>query len=103
MLEKSYIKKLDQKKYDNKIYLMDEIKMEKYWKWRELDDNWTVETNEDGIPYFLYKYGIILQILITKLTMVKFIGARKILITKYIKKKIQPINIILSAYQERER
>ena len=44
-----------------------------------------------------------IQILITKLEMVKPTGVRKILITKYIKRKTQPINITLSAYQERER
>ena len=44
-----------------------------------------------------------IQILIAKLKMVKPTGARKILITKYIKRKTQPINITLSAYQERER
>ena len=36
---------------------MDEVEMEKYWEWRELDDDWTVETSEDGTPYFLHKYG----------------------------------------------
>ena len=41
-----------QKKYGGKIYLMDEVEMDKYWEWRELDDDWTVETSEDGTPYF---------------------------------------------------
>ena len=46
-----------QKKYGGKIYVMDEVEMEKYWEWRELDDDWTVETSENGTPYFLHKYG----------------------------------------------
>ena len=41
-----------QKKYGGKIYLMDEVEMETQWDWRELDDDWTVETSEDGTPYF---------------------------------------------------
>ena len=41
-----------QKKYGGKICLMDEVEMEKYWEWRQLDDDWTVETSEDGTPYF---------------------------------------------------
>ena len=52
MLEKSFNRKTvsimfdgikealhHQKKYGGKIYVMDEVEMEKYWKWRELDDN----------------------------------------------------------------
>ena len=32
--------------------------MEKYWEWRELDDNWTIGF-EDGRPHFQHKYGSI--------------------------------------------
>ena len=45
-----------QKKYGGKIYVMDEVEKEKYWEWRELDDNWTIGF-EDGRPHFQDKYG----------------------------------------------
>ena len=45
-----------QKRYGGRIYVMDDVEMEKYWEWRELDDNWTIEFN-DGNPYFQHKYG----------------------------------------------
>ena len=69
MLEKSFNRKTvsrmfdgikealhHQKKYGGKIYVMDEVEMEKYWEWRELDDNWTIGF-EDGEPHFQHKYG----------------------------------------------
>ena len=91
-----------QKKYGGKIYVIDEVEMEKYWEWRELDDDWTVETGEDGKPYFYTNMEVlVIQILITKLTMVKPTGVIEILITKYIRRKTQPINTTLSAHQER--
>ena len=69
LLEKSYNRKTvsrmfdgikealyHQKRYGGRIYVMDDVEMEKYWEWRELDDNWTIEFN-DGNPYFQHKYG----------------------------------------------
>ena len=44
---------------------------------------------------------LVIQILITKLKMVKPTGVIEILITKYIRRKTQPINTTLSAHQER--
>ena len=70
LLEKSYNRKTvskmfdgikealnHQKKYGGKIYVMDEVEMEKYWEWRELDDNWTIGFGQDGEPHFQHKYG----------------------------------------------
>lgn len=41
-----------QKKYGGKIYTMNEMKMEEileeYGVWRELGNDWTIETNENG-------------------------------------------------------
>ena len=69
MLEKSFNRKTvskmfdgikealnHQKKYGDKIYVMDDVEMEKYWEWRELDDDWTIGF-EDGRPHFQHKYG----------------------------------------------
>ena len=40
-----------------KIYTMNEMKMEEYGVWRELGNDWTIETNENGKTYFLDKNG----------------------------------------------
>ena len=64
MLEKSFNRKTvskmfdgikealnHQKKYGGKIYVMDEVEKERYWEWRELDDDWTIGF-EDGETTF---------------------------------------------------
>ena len=45
-----------QKKYGGRIYVMDDVEMEKYCDWYELGEDWTIESN-DGSPYFQHKYG----------------------------------------------
>ena len=74
-----------QKKYGGKIYLMDEVEMEKYWEW----DCWN-QRGWNTIFFFtnMEVYEVFnIQILIAKLKMVKPTGVRKTLITKYIKRK----------------
>ena len=46
-----------QKKYGGKTYTINEMEMEEYGVWRELEEDWTVETDEDGEAYFLHKNG----------------------------------------------
>ena len=73
-----------QKKYGGKIYVMDEVEMEKYWEWRELDDNWTIGF-EDGNHIFNTNMVVFhTHILITKLRMAKPIGIIKMKIIKNI-------------------
>ena len=38
-----------QKKYDGRIYAMNEEEYEEYFRWRELEEGWTIEVNENKI------------------------------------------------------
>ena len=92
-----------QKKYGGKVYVMDEVEMEKYWEWRELDDEWTIETGENGKPYFLHKYGgISYSNFNYKIEDGKTYWYYKDIDYQKHKEKPQPINTTLSPYQERE-
>ena len=46
-----------QKKYGGKIYTMNEMEIEEYGEWKELKEDWTIETDENGKAYFLHKNG----------------------------------------------
>ena len=112
LVAKSFNRKTVSKMFDGikealhhqKIYdVMDEVEMEKYWEWRELDDNWTIGF-EDGRPHFQHKYGgISYSHFDYKLRMVRPIGIIKMKIIKNISRQTQTANTTLSARQERER
>ena len=37
-----------QKKYDGRIYAMNEEEYEEYFRWRELEEDWTIEVDENN-------------------------------------------------------
>ena len=64
LLEKSYNRKTvsrifdnlkealqHQKKIDGRIYAMNEEKYEEYFRWRELEEDWTIEVDENNKPF----------------------------------------------------
>ena len=61
LLEKSYNRKTvsrsfdnlkealqHQKKYDGRIYVMNEEDYEEYYRWKKLEENWTIEVDENN-------------------------------------------------------
>ena len=70
LLEKSYNRKTvsrifdnlkealqHQKKYDGRIYAMNEEEYEEYFRWRELEEDWTIEVDENNKPFFRHVNG----------------------------------------------
>ena len=43
-------------KYGGKIYVLDDVKNELHQEWQELEDGWSIETNEYG-NYFINEDG----------------------------------------------
>ena len=46
-----------QKKYDGRIYAMNEEEYEEYFRWRELEEDWTIEVDENNKPFFRHVNG----------------------------------------------
>ena len=46
-----------QKKNDGRIYAMNEEEYEEYFRWRELEEDWTIEVDENNKPFFGHVNG----------------------------------------------